>query len=230
MFRILPYVIICAFAVVAFKVIKAVEDVVPILNVENLFAASDKPVEKKPNKKKPAKKVAKKSPPKSENNTAEQKTEGKQQNTTPAVQYSGSQYSVIEVGILKSLSKRRKEIESREKEVILKEASLSVIEERIQEKIAKITKLQTAVNKVLRAYEEKEREKQNDLVKIYENMKPVDAARIFEQLHMTVLLTVVENMKKTKLALIMAQMTPQRAKDITIELTNRRKLNLDSFR
>src|SRR3546814_4430099 len=53
------------------------------------------------------------------------------------------------------------------------------------------------------------------LVKIYESMKPKDAARIFEELDMEVLLEVVERMKERKTAPILAEMNPERAKTVT---------------
>ena len=62
------------------------------------------------------------------------------------------------------------------------------------------------------------------LVKIYENMKPKDAARIFEDLELDTLLEVSERMKERKLAGIIAKMSPQKAREITIELRRLRNL------
>src|SRR6185369_3324386 len=76
----------------------------------------------------------------------------------------------------------------------------------------------------LAKYNEQEDIKIRSLVKIYETMKPKDAARIFEELDMPVLLTVVDRMKESKVAGIMTYMTPQKAKDLTIQLTEQRKL------
>ncbi len=59
----------------------------------------------------------------------------------------------------------------------------------------------------------------NSLVKIYEAMKPKDAARIFEQLDIDTILLVAERMKERRLAPVMAQMNPEKAKDITIKLS-----------
>ena len=73
-------------------------------------------------------------------------------------------------------------------------------------------------------YDEKEQEKIRSLVKIYENMKPKDAARIFEEIDMDVLLDVVDKMKEKKIAPILAKMNATRAKEITTELAERRKL------
>ena len=62
------------------------------------------------------------------------------------------------------------------------------------------------------------------LVKVYENMKPKDAARIFEKLDMPVLLQVVERMKEQKLAAVLAEMDPGKAKSVTIELATQHQL------
>ena len=62
------------------------------------------------------------------------------------------------------------------------------------------------------------------LVRIYENMKPKDAARIFEELDMDTLLLVAERMKERSLAPIMANMDPGKARDVTVDLARRRQL------
>ena len=62
------------------------------------------------------------------------------------------------------------------------------------------------------------------LVRIYENMKPKDAARIFEVLDLDTLLMVAERMNERKLAPVMAQMNSERTKEVTVELTRARQL------
>ena len=64
------------------------------------------------------------------------------------------------------------------------------------------------------------------LVKIYENMKPKDAARIFEELEMATLLPVVERMGERRLAPVMADMNPAKARKITEELARLRQLTI----
>jgi hypothetical protein len=56
------------------------------------------------------------------------------------------------------------------------------------------------------------------LVKVYETMKPRDAAAIFNDLGMPVLLAVVGRMKEAKAAAILAAMTPDKARDVTTQL------------
>ena len=69
----------------------------------------------------------------------------------------------------------------------------------------------------------KENEKIKSLVKVYEAMKPQDAAKIFEQIDMDILLSVAVHMKEAKLAQILSKMNPEKAKELTVELISYRK-------
>ena len=59
------------------------------------------------------------------------------------------------------------------------------------------------------------------LVKIYEKMKPKDAAQVFERLEMPVLLKVIERMKEAKTAPILAAMDPGKAKAVTVAIAGK---------
>jgi flagellar motility protein MotE (MotC chaperone) len=54
-------------------------------------------------------------------------------------------------------------------------------------------------------------------------MKPQEAARIFEQMDLITLVEMVERMSERKVAPVLAQMNPVRAKQVTTELSKRRK-------
>jgi flagellar motility protein MotE (MotC chaperone) len=60
------------------------------------------------------------------------------------------------------------------------------------------------------------------LVKIYEAMKPKDAAGIFNSLDIGILLQVMQRMKEAKTAPILAAMEPSRAQDVTAALLAKR--------
>jgi flagellar motility protein MotE (MotC chaperone) len=77
---------------------------------------------------------------------------------------------------------------------------------------------------LLKARSEQEEAELKSLVKMYENMKPKAAARVFEEMDMDVLLDVVDRMNERKVAPILALVTPTRAKEITFELAQRRQL------
>jgi flagellar motility protein MotE (MotC chaperone) len=133
-------------------------------------------------------------------------------------------FTEAEVEVLQSLSERREALQNRAGEFELRENLLSATEKRIEEKIAELKKLEATIQAQLKQYDEQEEAKMKSLVKIYENMKPKDAARILKELDMEVLLEVAERMREAKMASILAQMDSEKAKAITIELANRRQL------
>jgi flagellar motility protein MotE (MotC chaperone) len=129
-----------------------------------------------------------------------------------------------EIVLLQSLSQRREELEQRAREIDEREVLLKAAEQRIDQRIGELERLQGAIEALLVKHDEQGEAQLQSLVKIYESMKPKDAARIFEELDMEVLLEVVERMKERKTAPILAQMNPERAKTVTLELAQRREL------
>lgn len=129
-----------------------------------------------------------------------------------------------EIDLLQKLAERRVEIDARARELDSRVALLAAAESRIDRKIQDFKALQATIESLIKTYDEQQDAKLLSLVKIYENMKPKDAARIFEELEMDVLLQVAERMKERSLAPIMAKMNPQRAREVTVELNSLRKL------
>lgn len=131
-----------------------------------------------------------------------------------------------EIELLQALSERRQEIEARAEQIQQREALLSAAESRIDEKVSRLESLQKQIQEQLARYDEQEEKQLQSLVKIYEAMKPKDAARIFDELEMKVLLSVIDRMNERKSAPVLAEMTPQRAQEVTLELATRRELPL----
>jgi flagellar motility protein MotE (MotC chaperone) len=129
-----------------------------------------------------------------------------------------------EVALLQSLSERREEIDRRARRLEEREILLQAAERRIEEKVAGLKSLQKVVEDLLNQQKEQTESQYNSLVKIYENMKPKSAARIFEELELEVLLPVIARMKERKIAPILAKMNAEKAKTITTELAQRRRL------
>ncbi len=129
-----------------------------------------------------------------------------------------------EIDVLQRLSARRNELEAQATELDRRRVLLEAAERRIQEKVAELEVLKGQIEQLLLTKDEQEESQLASLVKIYENMKPKEAARIFEELDMIVLLDVVERMKERKVAPILARLNPERAKEITLELARRRDL------
>ncbi len=132
--------------------------------------------------------------------------------------------STAEVELLQTLATRRNELDQRAQAVEQREALLKVGEDRVNQKVAELNALKIDIEKLLSMRKSKEEAELQNLVKIYEAMKPREAATIFDGLDMPVLLDVVEKMKDQKIAPIFAQMKPERAREVTARLAERRKL------
>jgi len=152
------------------------------------------------------------------NNTAQQEEEGDDPQDDPTL------FTQTEIDLLQQLADRREKIEARSEEIDLRAGLLSAAEKRIDKKIQEMKSLEITIQKLIKTHDQQEEAKMESLVKIYENMKPKDAARIFEELDIGTLLSVAERMKERKLAPVMAKMNAQKAKEMTVELTKLREL------
>jgi flagellar motility protein MotE (MotC chaperone) len=135
-----------------------------------------------------------------------------------------------EIDLLQRLAERREILEVQEKEMLMREGLLQAAEERINKKIAELQNFQDTIEKLVKTYDADQVTKIQGLVKIYENMKPKNAARIFEELDMGTLLMVTERMGARRLAPIMAKMDPVRATEITVELSRLRNLPSEALK
>lgn len=121
-----------------------------------------------------------------------------------------------EIDLLQALAERRRELDLRARELEQREIMLRAVAQRIEEKVGGLKAL-------LKQQEEQSDDQYKSLVKIYESMKPKDAARIFEEMDLEILMPVVERMKERKIAPILAKMNPVKATAITTQLAQRHK-------
>lgn len=182
------------------------------------------------NAQEPAKEAApQKQPPKPEppakEREAKAKAEQDQQASTPRSALDDpTLFTQSEIDLLQQLAARREFLEERGQELDRREAMMAAAERSINKKIDEMRGLEGAIRKLIKTYDDQQEDQMRSLVKIYENMKPKDAARIFEELDLVTLLLVAERMRERKLAPVMAQMNPLKAKEMTVELSQRRRL------
>ena len=136
----------------------------------------------------------------------------------------GGGMTQTEMDVLQKLQERRGSLDVRERDIERREALLKAAEDQIDRKVAEMKTLQHTIEGLLRQYNDQEDNKMRSLVKIYENMKPKEAAKIFEQLDMGILLEVLERMKEQRVAPILAEMDPSKAKGVTSEMAQRRQI------
>jgi flagellar motility protein MotE (MotC chaperone) len=130
--------------------------------------------------------------------------------------------SAGERALLERLQERRQELDSRARELDLRESMLKAAEKKLE--------TQTAVEEAggggakagpmaqRKEKEEAENARFKGVVTMYETMKPKEAAKIFDRLDIRVLLDVASQIKPQIMAAILAQMSPEAAERLTIEL------------
>jgi flagellar motility protein MotE (MotC chaperone) len=129
-----------------------------------------------------------------------------------------------EIELLQELSKRRKELDARERAIVQREGLLMAAESRLEIKINELEGIKTDIETLITKYNAQEDEKFKGLVAIYEKMKAKDSARIFDELDIEILLELFERMKASKSASVLAQMKPARANEITSRIADRREM------
>jgi len=130
--------------------------------------------------------------------------------------------SPSEMAVLQKLSERRSALDRRAQEMAQEEVVLKAAELRLDEKLAKLKSIEQGIDGLVDQQDQQGEQRSKSLVKIYETMKPREAARIFEELDLPIVLDVLEHMKEGKAALILASMDPAKAKGVTTALAERK--------
>lgn len=140
----------------------------------------------------------------------------------PAVPEGPPPVSESERTLLQDLRQRRKELDARAEAVKARESVLAATEQKLAARVRELQTLQKKLEGLGAEQKQKEDSGWQGLVKLYEAMRPKDAATIFNDLQMPVLLQVMDRMKDAKAAAVMAAMNPDKARDLTAELARMR--------
>lgn len=126
-----------------------------------------------------------------------------------------------EKALLDRLQARRQELDAREQELNLRENLLRAAEKKIDDQIIEMKALEERLAALEAARKSEQDQKIKDLVTMYENMKPKQAAAIFDRLEMKVLVDVAVAMNPKKTSDIIARMEPAAAERLTVALAKR---------
>jgi flagellar motility protein MotE (MotC chaperone) len=126
-----------------------------------------------------------------------------------------------ERAILERLQNRRKELDARGQDLDMRESLLKAAEKRLEAKVTELKGVEKRVSTVMGNRTEVEAKRFKGIVEMYENMKPKEAARIFERLDLKILVDVSTQINPRKMSEILAQMTPDAAERLTVELARR---------
>ncbi|MES2600470.1 MAG: flagellar protein FlbB [Pseudomonadota bacterium] len=126
-----------------------------------------------------------------------------------------------ERAVLESLQARRQEIETRAREIDIRESLMKSAEKRIEGKIEEMKATEARVSVAGQQKQEVEAARFKGLVTMYESMKPKDAAKVFDRLELSVLFEIASQIAPRKMSDIMGQMQPEAAERLTVEMARR---------
>jgi len=129
--------------------------------------------------------------------------------------------SAGERAVLESLAQRRQELETRAREMEVRESLLKAAEKRIELRLQELKETETRLTGIASKKDEADAARFKSLVSMYENMKAKDAAKVFDRLNMRVLIELVNAMNPRRMSDILGQMTPDVVERLTIEIANR---------
>jgi flagellar motility protein MotE (MotC chaperone) len=120
--------------------------------------------------------------------------------------------------LLQRLGERRAELDKREAALNMREAIVAAAEKQMNAQAEALKTLQGQIAALSDQKKAMQDEQFTAIVKMYETMKPQDAASIFDGLEMDVLARVTKAMDPRKMSLILAKMTAARAQELTTQL------------
>jgi flagellar motility protein MotE (MotC chaperone) len=139
----------------------------------------------------------------------------------PAPEPDTPKLSAGERAVLESLQQRRQELETRAREMDVRDSLLKAAEKRIEMRLLELKELEARLNGAATKKDEAEVAKFKSLVGMYETMKAKDAAKVFDRLNLRILVEVVNVMNPRRMSDILGQMSPDVAERLTIEIANR---------
>jgi len=126
-----------------------------------------------------------------------------------------------ERAVLERLQDRRHELDTRNRELEMRETLLKAAEKRLDAKVHELKDIESRVQTVQETREKVDVQRLKGIVSMYENMKPKEAARIFDRLDIKILVEVSTAMNPRTMSAILAQMSPEAAERLTVELAGR---------
>lgn len=162
-------------------------------------AKAEKPAEVKPG---PAEKTA--------------ETEAQEKPKAPA---DFRQWSDEEISFFSKLNDRKKELDLREAELTKLEEELQKQKAELDDKIQQLASMRTDISKTLKSRVANDQEKVDKLVQFYSTMKPQQAAKVIETVNEDLAVEVLDKMKKKNAAEILNMMDAKKARRLSELLT-----------
>lgn len=128
--------------------------------------------------------------------------------------------------VLAEVTRRQAEVERREAELETREARLSAAETMARTQLSTLSQMRSELERLVTREGEAAGADIDALVSLYSNMRPQQAAKVFERLEPARAATILLRIPDRQAGPILAQMDPQAALAVTQEIAGRR----DAFR
>ena len=129
--------------------------------------------------------------------------------------------SASERAILERLQSRRQELETRAREIDIRESLLKAAEKRAEGRVEELKAVESRISGAAQQKADEDAARFKGIITMYEGMKPKDAAKVFDRLEMPVLFEIASHIAPRKMADILGQMSPEVAERLTVEMARR---------
>ena len=129
--------------------------------------------------------------------------------------------SASERAILERLQARRQELETRAREIDIRENLLKSAEKRIESRVEELKATEARISSATGQKAETDAARMKGIITMYEGMKPKDAAKVFDRLEMSVLFEIASQIAPRKMSDILGLMQPEAAERLTVEMARR---------
>jgi flagellar motility protein MotE (MotC chaperone) len=130
------------------------------------------------------------------------------------------QHPQCDLRLLRAIDERSRQLDAWSSDLAARARMLEAIEARASEQVRALQAERKALETMLGRVDREAEAGISSLVKIYENMKPKEAARIFEAMPAEVAAGFVRRMAEKKSALVMGNISAEHAYAITLALAN----------
>jgi flagellar motility protein MotE (MotC chaperone) len=152
---------------------------------------------------------------------AQVRTAAKSVGDKPAPATEPRSVSASERAILERLQDRRRDLETRARQLDMRESLLKAAEKQLDSRITELKQVEERIKSAGDKQDEAASARFKGLIAMYENMKAKDAARIFDRLDLKVLVEVAGHINPRRMSDILANMSPEGAERLTVEFASR---------
>ncbi|MCQ4163052.1 hypothetical protein NON00_24455, partial [Roseomonas sp. GC11] len=127
-----------------------------------------------------------------------------------------------EDAMAQALRARREVLDERERRIAMREAVVAAGEQRLQAQLDALAGLQARLEESERQTRQRDEAHWTSLARLYETMRPREAAAVFNELELPLLAQIVNRMREQKAAPVFGAMEPERVRALTAELARMR--------